>query len=245
MVKYLGVVSYLGTRYKGFERQKNYETIQGHLESALAYFLGQETLIHGAGRTDAGVHARGQTFSFESPHPLEEKEALHALNRLLPSDIVVKSLSEVPSSFDARHSSEGKVYSYSFHYGERDPFALMEFQLEWPHFDLGLYQACLKLYEGQHNFEDFTTKPTDKDGFVRTIDSIQFVDGGNSHYITTFTGNGFMTYMVRILVGVAFKVAMAKMSLDEVKELLTPTERNIISYKAPAEGLCLERVIYG
>jgi tRNA pseudouridine38-40 synthase len=127
----------------------------------------------------------------------------------------------------------------------RDPFALMEFQLEWPHFDVKACEACLKLFEGEHNFEDFTTKPEDKDNFIRTISSIRFEEVRPTHYVVTFTGNGFMTYMVRILMGVAFKVAMAKMNLTEVQALLEPKQRSIISYKAPAEGLCLERVIYG
>ena len=244
-MKYCGVVSYCGMAYKGFERQKNYPTIQGKLEDALSQICGDFTPIHGAGRTDAGVNARGQTFSFEA-NPISDLAAfLHGLNRLLPGDIAVLSLREVAPSFDARHSSMGKVYSYSFHYGDRDPLALHEFQLEWPHFSFEQFMACMKLYEGQHNFMDFTPKAEDKDHFIRTITSISFAyDPRGGHMKVTLRGNGFMTYMVRILVGVALKVAMGKMTLDEVRALLTPLERKIISFKAPPEGLCLEEVIY-
>jgi tRNA pseudouridine38-40 synthase len=245
-MRYCGVLSYCGKAYKGFERQKDYPTIQGKVEAALSYLSGTSVAIHGAGRTDAGVHAKGQTFSFDFD-PIPDLGAfVHALNRLLPGDILVLSLRQVDSTFDARHSSSGKVYSYAFHYGQRDPLALQEFQLEWPNFSFPLFIACMKLYEGTHNFMDFTPKSEDKDHFIRTIEPIRFAyDEKGGHMKVTLTGNGFMTYMVRILVGVAFKVAMGKMSLDEVKRALDPTERKIISYKAPAEGLCLEEVLYG
>jgi len=244
-MKYCGVVSYSGAAYKGFERQKDYPTIQGKLEDALSAICGDITLIHGAGRTDAGVNARGQTFSFESEPIKDISSFLHGLNRLLPGDIAVLSLREVPAEFDARHSSCGKIYSYAFHYGERDPLALHEFQLEWPHFSFDLFMACMKLYEGEHNFMDFTPKSEDKDHFIRKIEDIRFAyDAKGGHMKVTLRGNGFMTYMVRILVGVAFKVAMGKLTLDEVRSLLDPIERKIISFKAPPEGLCLEEVLY-
>jgi tRNA pseudouridine38-40 synthase len=245
-MKYLAKVSYLGLAYKGFEKQKNYPTIQGKLETALAFYLGTETPIHGAGRTDAGVSAAGQTFSFSTPKTLDLSEAIHALNRLLPSDITIKDLKEVPESFDARHSSHAKVYSYALHYGPRDPFDLTEFQMEWPNFSFEAYQACLKLYEGTHNFMNFTTKPEDKDHFIRTISPIIFEEDKEKHrFKVTLRGNGFMTYMVRIMVGVAFKVALGKLTLEDVSDLLNPSVRKIVSYKAPAEGLMLEEVIYG
>jgi len=245
-MRYCGVLSYCGKAYKGFERQKNYPTIQGEVEAALSNLGGKSITIHGAGRTDAGVHAKGQTFSFDFDSIADLGTFVHAINRLLPGDIVVLSLRQVDSTFDARHSSVGKVYSYAFHYGRRDPLALQEFQLEWPNFSFPFFIACMKLYEGTHNFMDFTSKSVDKDHFIRTIEPIRFAyDEKGGHMKVTLTGNGFMTYMVRILVGVAFKVAMGKMSLDEVERALDPTERKIISYKAPAEGLCLEEVLYG
>jgi tRNA pseudouridine38-40 synthase len=244
-MNYLGVVSYCGRAYKGFERQKDYPTIQGKLEEALSQYCGKPIEIHGAGRTDAGVNARGQTFSFQS-EPLPDLSAfVYALNRLLPGDIAVLSCHEVNASFDARHSSKGKIYSYSFHYGPRDPLALTEFQFEWPHFSFPDFIACLRLYEGKHNFMDFTPKSEDKDHFIRTIQPLRIdYDAKGGHFKVFLTGNGFMTYMVRILVGVALKVGVGKMSLDEVRASLDPQERKIISYKAPAEGLCLEEVLY-
>ncbi len=244
-MNYLGIVAYLGAAYRGFERQKGYPTIQGTLETALSRLAGHPLFLHGAGRTDAGVSARGQAFSFKTPEPIADLAYFrHALNRLLPSDIVVRSLSAVPDAFDARHSSSGKVYSYALHFGERDPFAIAEYQLEVPHFDFALFENAMGLCRGRHDFRDFTPKPTDKDGFVRTIRRLDFAlrDG---HLKTTLEADGFMTYMVRIMVGVALRAGEGKMALSEVSALLDPAERKIISFKADPRGLVLEEVLYG
>ena len=245
-MNYLAVVSYLGKAYKGFERQLRYPTIQGKIEDSLSTLLGKKTKIHGAGRTDAGVNAKGQTFSFLSESPVsDQSHFVHALNRLLPEDIVVLSLRPVPPGFDARHSSSGKVYSYSFHHGVRNVFAVDECQLEYPKFDFPLFMEAMKLFEGCHNFQNFTTKPEDKDHFIRTISYVRFdYDEPSGHMKVTLKGNGFMTYMVRIMIGTAFKVAMGKMKSEKIVSLLEGGKRTIISYKAPAEGLCLEEVIY-
>jgi tRNA pseudouridine38-40 synthase len=163
---------------------------------------------------------------------------------LLPKDIVVLSLTEVADSFDARHSAIGKVYSYSFHYGKRDPFRSAEYQLEFPAFDFSLFEQAMNLYLGEHDFRDFTTKASDKDGFIRRIDRLDF-SLQDSHMKVTLEANGFMTYMVRIMVGVAFRVAEGKMPLEEVRALLQPGKRKILSFKADPKGLVLEEVIYG
>lgn len=245
MVRYRAVVSYLGSAYKGFEKQKQLPTIQGKIEDALCLLLATPTAIHGAGRTDAGVHARGQCFSFSSKESLSDIEAFrYALNRLLPSDIVVLSLQKASDDFDARHSSSGKIYSYSFHLGQRDPFAVTEYQQEYPHFDVALFKEAVALYRGRHDFKNFTTKPADKDNFIRTILSLEVFELANGHYRVVLKANGFMTYMVRIMIGLAFKVALKKITLEEETALFHTEERKIISYKAPAEGLCLEEVLY-
>lgn len=244
-MKYLAFVRYVGSAYYGFERQKGLPSIQGAIEKSLSELMGSPTSLHGAGRTDAGVSAQGQAFSFAVTRPLKDLASFrHALNRLLPKDIVVTSLKEVPESFDARHSAKGKVYSYSFHWGERDPFRSEEYQLEVPHFDFARFEKAMTLYLGKHDFRDFTTKPTDKDGFVRDIKRIDFALNEN-HMKVTLVANGFMTYMVRILVGVAFRVGEGKMTLEEVASLLQPEKRRILSFKADPKGLVLEEVIYG
>ena len=113
-MKIFGVLQYNGQAYWGFEKQKDYPSIQGKIEEILSSLLDHKIVIHGAGRTDKGVSARGQTFTFFSVKEIQDIERLRvALNRLLPKDIYVLSLKEVDSSFDARHSSCGKIYFYS------------------------------------------------------------------------------------------------------------------------------------
>lgn len=251
MRNFLCVLSYIGHSYHGFERQKKYSSIQGEVERALTELIGKETLIHGAGRTDAGVNAKGQTFSFFADKDIEkDKERfLYAFNRLLPSDISVLSLKEVPLSFDARHSSMKKIYSYSFLVGPKDPYkAFTVACLGIRGFDYEGFEKAIKSVEGKHDFRDFTTKEEDKDDFCRDISKVdvQYEDLGDGAKQTriTFIGNGFMTYQVRIMVGAAFKVGLGKMSVEEYIRHLSPSKREIISFKAPAEGLTLEEVVY-
>lgn len=250
MSNYLATLSYLGGAYKGFERQKKYKTIQGEVERALSSLLGEPSFIHGAGRTDAGVNAKGQTFSFISKRNIQDIDSfIYAFNRLLPSDIAVTSLKEVPSNFDARHSCMGKVYSYAFYLGKKDPY--LSFTTAYfgeRNFDYEALKKTLLLFVGEHNFRDFTTKAEDKDSFIRNVTSITF----NKDYaikdkvsVITFKSNGFMTYQIRIMMGSAFKVALGQMSLEDIKIHLATNSRHIISYKAPANGLTLEEVIYG
>jgi tRNA pseudouridine38-40 synthase len=241
---YLCKVSYLGSAYHGFERQKQLPTIQGKIEEALSVLLQRITHIHGAGRTDAGVSAKGQTFSFETAEIADSHQFLYAFNRLLPSDISVLSLEAKDKGFDARHKSTGKRYSYTFRIGEKRPLeSLLVSQFGVRAFESDVFYEAVNLYKGLHDFRDFTSKSSDIDGFVRCIFSVSHEDS-DGLYRVEFIGNGFMTYQVRIMIGVALKVGFGKMTTHEVKAALKPTERKIFSYMAPAEGLTLEEVFY-
>lgn len=250
MRNYLCRVSYLGAAYKGFERQKKYRSIQGELERALSSLLGEPSTIHGAGRTDAGVNAKEQTFSFLAKKEVKDfPKFLYAYNRLLPGDISVLSIEEKPLIFDARHSCSGKLYSYSFLLGEKDPFlSYTVAYLGKRPFDYKALKDALNLFVGKHDFKNFTSKPEDKDSFIRTIESITFDHGFGEYGKVSrvfFKSNGFMTYQIRIMMGAAFKVALGQLPLSFIQEHLDAEERHIISYKAAPEGLTLEEVIYG
>jgi tRNA pseudouridine38-40 synthase len=245
-MNYLATVSYNGARFHGFERQPHLRTIQGSLEKALSQLCGKPTLIKGAGRTDAGVHALAQRFSFQTDEIKDTGAFLFALNRLLPSDIVVKAVEAVPDSFDARHSSCGKVYCYKFSYGERDPLQKeTRAQLERRNFDPAAFKKALRYFVGTHNFQNFTTKPDDVDGFLRHIEAIDVqLDEATKTGEVTFKGNGFMTYMVRLIMGCAFKAALGKIQPEEIPALIAASPRHIVAFKAPAEGLYLVEVFY-
>ncbi len=245
-MKYFCRLSYLGTAYHGFERQPRLRTIQGTLERVLAHFCGEEILVKGAGRTDSGVHALGQTFSFVCSKDIDTKRFLYATNRLLPDDIKILSIQEVPESFDARHSSCGKRYEYRFTYGPKDPFLKNRVaQFLRDDFDPDLFKKALLCFQGKHNFQNFTCKKEDKDGFIRVIESIDVtIDKDKQAGKVVFLGNHFMTYQVRFMVGCALKVATKKLPLEKVNELLERKPRQIVSFKAPACGLYLCEVYY-
>ena len=247
-MKYLGVVQYLGAAYSGFQRQKNAPTVQAELEEKLSSVLGVPTQIKGAGRTDAKVNAKGQTFSFSYEKEIADIPSfIFAMNRLLPKDISLISLREVPEGFDARHSNCGKIYSYSFYFGKKDPFlSLTSAYIPYlpEKFDPKAFEKALQVFLGKHDFRNFTAKEEDVDGFVREIRRIELKEEKPMHFRVLFEGNGFMTYMIRFLIGGAMKVGLGKLSVEELSALLEQRPRHIVAYNAAPEGLCLEEVLY-
>lgn len=244
MNTFKAVIAYDGRFYEGFQRQPNKMTIQGVLEKELSQLLGQKTLIHGAGRTDSGVSARGQVVSFKTGTKIQDLEKFrYAWNRLLPRSLVCTSLEEKENSFDARHSAIGKIYSYSFCYKQRDPLNAFESPLAVGSFDYGLFEKAIRLYEGKHDFKNFTTKKEDKDSFIRDV-HIEDIHNDDGHVRVLLSSNGFMTYMVRILVGVAIKAGTRKFTLKTIEDSLHTKERKILSFKADPAGLILEEVLY-
>ena len=244
-MRYFGVVSYSGENYFGFQRQVDQPTIQDELETRISSLCNAPITIHGAGRTDAGVHALGQTFSFEAD--IADLDAfLKALNRMLPEDIYVRSLRVVPSDFDARHSCVGKVYQYEFTVDRRDPLRSRKIaQLRRNDFKLEPFLQALMLFSGKHDFRNFTTKPEDNKNFIRDvqIDEPRIDDDGN-HVVLTFRSDGFMRYQIRMMVGAALRVGVSRMSLDDIRQALDTQQRKIVPFKAPAEGLTLTEVLY-
>ncbi len=243
MSVFKAVISYDGRFYNGFQKQPNKETIQGVLEAKISHLLGVATPIHGAGRTDAGVSARGQVISFKCEKNIDIEEKKTALNRLLPPDIFCRSLEKAPDGFDARHSSKGKIYSYSFCHKGRDPLNSFETPLMVKEFDFELFEKAMVVYVGKHDFKNFTTKKEDKDGFIRDV-SLKEISDHDGHAKVVLSSNGFMTYMVRILIGAAWKVATKKRDLEWLKSSLESQERKIISFKSSPIGLILEEVVY-
>ena len=243
MKKYAGIISYDGSAYLGFQRQKEGGDIQSEIERALSFYLGEEIQIKAAGRTDRGVHALGQVISFNSPRDLEEDSFLRATLDLLPRDIYVQSLKEVPEDFDPRHSAALKVYRYRFVIKKHDPFR-QRYRYEIPFdIDLGKLEAVLRDFLGTHNFLSFTGKEIDKDGYIRDIKAIRLFED-NGEYVIELEANGFMRYMVRMMVGSAFKVASGRLDPSFIKEHLDNPSHPPVPFSAPPEGLYLYKVIY-
>lgn len=246
-MRIFAIVSYNGTNYAGWQKQPNTLTIQEVIETNLSKIFNRKINIQGAGRTDAGVHALGQTFHFDLDEKMVDLDRLiYSLNSMLPPDIKIEDMQEVDEDFHARFSATEKVYGYSIVLASKDVL-LYQITYVCPYdLDIELLKKCLTHFEGKHNFKNFTSKEEDEDNFVREIYEVNFDDTSNNGTIhVIFRGNGFMRYMIRFMVGTAIEVARGKVTLEEVDELLDDnTERKIVSWKAPASGLMLLDVKY-
>lgn len=244
-MKYLVFVSYNGTNYYGWQRQPNDISVQQVIEEKLSQYFNQQIIIYGAGRTDAGVHALAQTFHFEINKYIDDlNRFIYSLNLMLPKDIKFEKIINVSDDFHARFSAIGKEYEYRIILSDKDVFN-NDFAYVFPQeFDYVLFEKSLTYFVGKKCFKNFTSKPTDKDNFIREIHSIDVIKEDKNIFVT-LNGNGFMQYMVRFIIGTAVACATHKIKLDEVIELFDNNlERKIISFKAPAQGLYLKKVRY-
>ena len=246
-MRYFGLVSYRGTDYAGFQKQANGKTIQGVMEETISFLLGKPTTIRASGRTDAKVHALRQPFTFDCPKMDDTAHFLYALNRLLPPDIYVFSLKEVDGAFDVRRDALSKTYAYRFSIYRRNPVLTdLVSQLNRDDFSLPLFNRALPLFKGTFDFRNFTTKPTDPKGFVRTVYSIDSSYEESTDTVEVVVkGDGFMRYQVRFMIGGAISVGLKRLTLEELSSRLHPDgKRKIVPYKASPEGLYLVEVDY-
>lgn len=242
-MRYLGIASYFGMNYDGWQSQPSRNTIEDKIEKLLSHILNEKINITGSGRTDKGVHAYAQPFHFDTKKKIKDiNHLLYALNRLLPVDIKIKSLKEVDKDFHARFSAKKKEYIYKIYVGKELPFYARTHYLVKDKVDLKLLKDASKVFVGKHNFQNLTSKERDDKDFVRTIYSIKVSKKKDEIYIT-LVGNAFMRYMVRDIVAEMILVATHKQSLSDLKRLFTK-ERHITNHKAPAEGLYLNKVFY-
>ncbi len=238
------IVEYNGKNYQGWQKQVEAPTIQEEIEKCISKILDQETVIYGSGRTDTGVHAKGQVFHFDVFKDIDLDKFRYSLNRVLPIDIYVKELEIVDNSFHSRFSLKDKIYTYRIHFKEKCPLERDNVYLCPFPTNIEVFKNALSLFVGKHNFKNLTSKEEDENNFVRNIYSIDFSNEG-SILCVTFSGDGFMRYMIRDIVGVSLAVAQGKENFEYLEDLLLEgQERNIVSYKAPAEGLTLEKVNY-
>ena len=243
-MRLLACVSYKGTNYQGWQKQKDAPTIQGTIESVLSKILNQEINIYASGRTDAGVHAVHQYFHFDLEKEVDIDRLMYSTNCLMPQDIRINSLKRVSDDFHARFSAKKKQYVYIANLKGNNPFNCELNAEMFLEIQDNLLKKSLELFVGKHNFQDFTSKETDDDSFVREVYSAEFKRVGDQ-IIISFVGNGFMRYQVRDMVATAFAVASGKEDISFIRKHLEENkEREIVSYKAPAEGLYLQEVYY-
>lgn len=245
-MRILAKVSYKGTCYQGWQKQINAPTIQEEIEKVLSKILNTPISIFGSGRTDAGVHAVNQAFHFDINKSVDLDKLKYSVNSLLPKDIYINSFEFVPDTFHARYLIKKKIYKYIIHMSNRDVFQNDLKATIYERIDINKLKEALNKFIGKHNFMNFTSKEEDETDFVREIYNIETeLDEVNNDIIITFTGNGFMRYMIRYIVGTSIVISQNKEDISFIDDRLDSNKsRNIVSYKAPAEGLYLLDVIY-
>ena len=237
-------ICYDGTRYKGWQRLSGTDsTIQGKIETALSRILEEPIEISGSGRTDAGVHARGQVASFHCESNMSSEEILSNLRRYLPEDIGIYSCKEVLPRFHARLNAKEKTYLYRIWNSEAPCVFERKFTAQFPEkLDLeAMRQAAVQLC-GEHDFSAFCGNPKFKKSTVRFVRSIDMQRCGHEIRIEV-TGNGFLHSMVRIIVGTLIEVGRGERCVDTIP-MLFGEKRAEAGFLAPAQGLCLQEVYY-
>lgn len=244
-VNYKMIIAYDGSRYYGWEHQPNTDlTIQGKLEAVLTELAGEPVEVIGAGRTDAGVHARGMVANARFDTGLSPEKIRDYMNRYLPDDIAVLDVREAAEGFHSRYKAQGKTYQYTCYVGGTKPL----FQRKYVHVlealpDIEAMRRAAEYLMGTHDFASFCGNPRMKKSTVRTVDKIDIVRKGE--YLTlTYHGTGFLQYMVRILTGTLLEVGSGRRSPESMQELLEAGDRSLAGPTAPAKGLCLLKVDY-
>ncbi len=238
------IIAYDGTRYQGWEHQPGRDTVQGKLEAVLERLQGAPVTVIGAGRTDAGVHARGMVANAHLESDLTAEEIGAYLNHYLPEDIAVLECREAAPRFHARYSAVGKLYTYTCYVGDVKPVFDRKYVTVLNYRpDIAKMQAAARLLEGEHDFRSFCATPHMKKSAVRRVDSIEIREKRGYLYLN-FHGTGFLQNMVRILTGTLLEVGRGKIAPEEMTAILEACDRGCAGPTAPACGLCLMRVDY-
>jgi len=240
------ICAYDGTDFDGWQRQPSGGSVQNQLEAALSRVFARELLIQGSGRTDAGVHARGQCFHFDADWPHDPGKLVRALHSILPTSIRIESVRRVAEDFHARHSAKGKRYQYRFHLGRADPledryvWACRDVALDWE----AMSEAARRL-TGTHDFTAYSAshgKDSDPNP-VKTVTRLELKRRGR-HLRLTAEGSGFLYRMVRSFAGALYWTGRGRLHPEEISAILESREGSHRIVTAPAKGLCLEKVFY-
>lgn len=242
-MRYQLTISYDGTHYAGWQVQKNGQAIQPLIQKALATVLRTPTDLTGSGRTDAGVHAQGQSAHFDAREDLELKRLILSLNALLPPDIRILQIEPVAPDFHARYSAKAKIYHYHLHLDPvSDPFTELYCHQVFGPFDRVLLKEGAKEFLGTHDFSSFANVGSVEDK-VRTIYRLDVVEQKGGVRLE-FEGSGFLYKMVRNITGALLKVASGQIAPQEIRAILAKKDRKAAAATAPAKGLFLFAVLY-
>jgi len=235
-------LEYDGSAYSGWQVQNGQVTIQGEIEKALATIVGYQIRITGAGRTDSGVHARGQVAHFDSEYNIESGKVLHSLNGILNKDIRITGLEVVNPEFHARYDAKMRMYRYFI---SQKPIALLRnycWQVFWD-IDLGSMNDACHYIIGQHDFKSFCRENSDVKNHVCTVNTASWAHQDDL-IVFSIEANRFLHGMVRALVGTMVDIGRLYRPVDDIKRILEAKKRTIAGPSAPAKGLVLEKINY-
>lgn len=238
-------MEYDGTRYKGWQKlSDNKNTIQGKLENILERNTGEFTQVIGSGRTDAGVHARGQVANFHLDTQLSPEEIQTYINTYLPEDIVVKDAVFESETFHSRYHAKEKTYSYHIHNHPLPDVFKRHYSLHvLEELNLKAIETAMEKLCGTHDFMGFSSLKKTKKSTVRTLYSLHLEKQGPSLRFV-FRGNGFLLHSIRIMTGTLLEVGMGQRKPDDVEKIFTKKVRRDAGFTVPAQGLFLEEVRY-
>ncbi len=243
-MRYKVTLAYNGNNYVGFQSQINGPSIQDNIELALKRIFNKDIRIVMASRTDAGVHAYGQVFHFDTDKIMDPYKLKGAINSLTNKDIHVLDVKKVSNKFHARFNVKNKTYKYLVNIGEYDVF-LDGFAYQcFYKLDLELMKKGAELFLGTHDFSSFNTTPYEvKKDQVRTINEFKITKKKDLLTITV-SGNGFLKNMVRIMVGSLIDLGRGKKSLEEIKDMLDHPNKKALRYNITGSGLYLVKIRY-
>lgn len=244
MSRWKVICAYDGTDFAGWQSQATGDAVQDILESALALVLRTPVRIHGASRTDAGVHARGQCFHFDHRWNHSGEALVKALNTKLPATVRLMSATGVPDSFHARFSTLGKRYEYRFSENPPDPFTLRYCWHIPGDFDPGKVLPILPSLGGVHDFTAFAGKVVEAENPIKTLRVPQLLSTGSGEWILRVEGDGFLYRMVRSLAGTLVRVGAGRLDPNRIRALLEEKQRTPEVHTAPACGLVLDEFFY-
>lgn len=242
-------LEYDGTNYSGWQMQAGQNSIQAELEEALARIFGGLIRVLAAGRTDAGVHARGQVAAARLPRPFDPAELARALNAILPPDIVVLEASEVGDSFNPRRDARLRIYEYRvLNQPLRSAFERNSAWLVREPLDIGAMNAAAAAFVGEHDFAAFRSLGSAEKITVRRVALSHWRRENERHLIYRVEASAFLRHMVRTMVAAMVEVGRSKSAgkppADRIAALLASRDRALAPAPAPAAGLCLVEVRY-
>lgn len=242
-MRYKCVVSYDGSKFEGYQIQKELNTIQKNIQDTIKFIMLEDVHITSSGRTDKGVHAYGQVFHFDAKKEIPIHKLKMALNTYMNQSIHIESIEVVDTSFHARACAKSKVYEYVLNAGEYNPIEKdYVYQYGYP-INIDKINEIKEVFIGTHYFKNFCTNNEEFKTYTRTITSIDVKCEGNKYYFL-IEGNGFLRYMIRMIIGTLIAYQRDILTREEIEFSLKEECKKRTCYKVPSEGLYLKEVKY-